>query len=138
MKALQTWMPPRWLHPALAFMLMVGLMVVTGITYLSLLAIVWLVIGLVAVVISFVCGDWNYNDTFGQRACLGALHLLLPPIWISLWIADLQEDRRNGVSSTVVDVPTTNIVGAIFTSLFGLVMFAAFITSLSYLMFVQG
>ncbi len=135
MKALQTWVPPRWLHPALAFVLVAAVMAVAGYTYAPSLAIVWPMAGVAAVVISFITGGWNYGDTFGQQACLGMMHILVPPFGISMWIADLQDDRRHNVTRTAVDVQAVDIAGVIGISVFGLLVFAGSVTGFFYIAF---
>lgn len=128
MKALQMWVPPRWLHPALAFVLVAALMAMAGYIYTPSLTIVWPMAGVASIAISFICGIWNYDDRFGEQAFLGMMHFIVPPFGFAMWIADIQYNRRHNNAPVATYVPILSVAGVIGVSIFGLAVFTGALT----------
>ena len=94
MRALQTWVPPGWLNPFTAFCLMAGLFFGAGKIYPWSLAVIWPLSGMLAIFVNASTGEWNYDDTFGQQAMLGFMHLAVPPIMAAFLISDLRDSKN--------------------------------------------
>jgi hypothetical protein len=133
MIALRTWVPPRWLHPSLAFAFVVAVMATAGYIYTPSLIVVWPMAGAAAIAFAFISGCWNDGDPLSGQAFLGVMHFIVPPLVFAMWIGKLQYDRRQGFKPIASDVPVLSVAGAIGISLFGLAVFAGSLVLLALL-----
>jgi hypothetical protein len=107
----------------------------TGYAYAPSLIVVWPMAGVVSIALTFISGGWNDGDPLSGQAFLGVMHFITPPFGFSMWIADLQYDRRHNVSRSATSVPAGEIASVVGISIFGLVVFAGALTAFAFLVF---
>ena len=91
--------------------------------------------GVASVIVTFISGGWNDGDPLREQAVLGMILFVVPPFGISMWINELQNDRKHNISRSAMSVPASDIVGVVSISVFGLIVFAGVLAAFTLLAF---